>query len=150
MIYFAQAVDGGPIKIGCSDNVDNRLRVLESHYGCRLVLLATREGSRADEAAVHRRFRHLRLGHTEQFHPSPDLMAFIGRPLLVGTNPDAVAMEPESVGFTMKADREWAEWLDRMASQLGITKADAVDQALAMFARARGILEMPPPRFKKR
>jgi hypothetical protein len=61
-----------------------------------------------------------------------------------------VAMEPESVGFTMKADREWAEWLDRMASQLGITKADAVDQALAMFARARGILEMPPPRFKKR
>jgi hypothetical protein len=36
----------------------------------------------------------LRLGRTEQFRPGADLLEFIGRPLLVGVNPDAVEASP--------------------------------------------------------
>jgi hypothetical protein len=90
-VYFAQSPLGGPVKIGASKDVDARLRQLEAHYGCPLALLATMPGGRAEERAVHERFAGLRLGRTEQFRPAPALMEFIGRPLLVGANPDAVA-----------------------------------------------------------
>jgi hypothetical protein len=88
MIYFAQ-LPTGSIKIGCSSDVDGRLRGLESYYGAPLTLLATMEGEREREAEIHGRFAHHRIGRTEQFRPGADLMAFIGQPLLVDANPDA-------------------------------------------------------------
>ncbi len=44
MIYFLQGLEGGPVKIGYSANVDARRRQLESHYGQPLALPATMEG----------------------------------------------------------------------------------------------------------
>src|SRR5438093_13607997 len=90
MIYFAQPADGGPIKVGHTAAVEARLRQLELHYGRPMALLATMEGGRDEEQAIHERFGHLRLGRTEQFQPGPELMEFIGRPLLVDPNPDTV------------------------------------------------------------
>jgi hypothetical protein len=90
MIYFLQPVDGGPVKIGTTENLDARVKQLEAHYGCPLALLGTMPGGREEERSVHERFGHLRFGRTEQFQPAADLMAFIDRPLLVGANPDAV------------------------------------------------------------
>lgn len=93
MVYFVQPIDGGPIKIGCSRDVPTRIQQLESHYGCRLALLATMEGGRSEERAIHERFAHLRFGRTEQFQPGPDLMDFIGRPLFAAAGNVVEPME---------------------------------------------------------
>jgi hypothetical protein len=80
LIYFMQPVDGGPVKIGCSGNVEARRGQLESYYKESLVVLATFPGDRKTERETHARFAHLRLGRTEQFRPAPELMEFIGLP----------------------------------------------------------------------
>lgn len=53
MIYFIRRPDGGPVKVGCSNNVDARLRQLEETYGRPLALLATLPGGRGTEAELH-------------------------------------------------------------------------------------------------
>lgn len=106
MIYFVQAVDGGPVKIGYSADVPLRVRQLEAHYRKPLAILATMPGGREQEAEIHARFDHLRFKssargrHPEQFRPAPDLMAFIGRPLLVSADPSAVEAMP-TLAFVM-------------------------------------------------
>ena len=40
---------------------------------------------------------------------------------------------------------EFVIWLDRLCDELGVTKAEVLDQALALFA-ARFGLSSPPPR----
>lgn len=105
MIYFMAPVLGGPIKIGFSDDVDARRRQIEQHYGRPLALLATMPGGREEETAIHERFNHLRLGRTEQFLPAPELLDFIGQPLLVGPNPEAVeAMKASKVDIRFQVD----------------------------------------------
>ena len=96
MIYFAQIQATGGIKIGFSDDVPTRLEQLERYYGCPMALLATMPGDRATETEIHGRFAHIRLGRKEQFRPARDLMEFIGKPLLVSSNPDAVETRPGS------------------------------------------------------
>jgi hypothetical protein len=151
LIYFAQPVAGGPIKIGCSGNVEARLGQLEAHYGCRLSLLATMPGDRRTEAEIHARFAHLRFGRTEQFRPEADLMAFIGRPLLVGANPDAVeAMAGRTVGrrtvLTIKGTDEWKAWLDALADHLRTPASTIVDHSLVRYAKEVGFTKPPPKR----
>jgi hypothetical protein len=97
VIYFMQPTGGGAIKIGFSEDVERRRIELEVYYKQPLAIIGTMEGERRDETIIHRRFKHLRLGRTEQFSPAAELLAFIGRPLLVGPNPDAV--EPMTVSI---------------------------------------------------
>lgn len=96
MIYFAQLLTGS-IKIGCSTDVDRRLGQLEQHYRQPVALLSTMEGDRDTEREIHERFAHLRFGtrrgsgrKPEQFRPGPDLMEYIGLPVLVSSNPETV------------------------------------------------------------
>ena len=49
MIYFMQPTDGGPVKIGFSNDVDGRRQALEFHYRRPLAVLATMEGGRDEE-----------------------------------------------------------------------------------------------------
>jgi hypothetical protein len=151
MIYFMQPVDGGPVKIGCSANVRARQKQLEAHYGRELALLATMEGDREQETEIHARFADLRLGHTEQFRPAPELMAFIGRPLLVGANPEAVeamphAPETKPTAIIIRCSQAWLEWLRRAAKHCRTDAAKLVDAAVADYARRRGFDEKPPER----
>jgi hypothetical protein len=131
VIYFAQSLDGGAVKIGFSDDVDARRQQLELHYGCPLALLATMEGGREQETAIHRRFRSLRFGRTEQFRPTSELMAFIGRPLLVGPNPDAVeamaGRAPNAKPVRLDLDPELHQKLRVVAAEQG--------KPMAVFAR---------------
>jgi hypothetical protein len=90
MIYFAQLPSTGAIKIGFSDNVEARLSQLAGHYRERLSLLHVIKGNLDTEREIHERFSHLRLGKTEQFRAGIDLMEFIGKPLLVNINAEAV------------------------------------------------------------
>jgi len=147
MIYFAQAIDGGPVKIGYSADVMARARQLESHYGRPLAILATMKGDRPEEAELHARFAHLRLGRTEQFRPAPDLMAFIGRPLLVGANPDAVeAMPPGSAVMNIRGSLEWRQWLERGAEHCLTDVSKLVDVAVSQYLKAQGFEEPRPKR----
>jgi hypothetical protein len=133
LIYFMQCSAGGPVKIGFTDDVQLRQQQLEASYGRPLALLATMEGGRAEEASIHRRFRQLRLGRTEQFRPGRELMEFIGRPLLVGANPDAVeAMEVERATRPVRLDLtiEDHERLERCAKRYGISKSSYVRMKL--------------------
>jgi hypothetical protein len=98
MIYFAQTSTGS-IKIGTTINLRNRLSALKSYFGNEVLLLATMPGDRAEERRLHEKFAHLRFPGTEQFRPAPDLIEFIGRPLLVCANPDAIIVErPKPTG----------------------------------------------------
>lgn len=149
MVYFLQPVDGGPIKIGFSDDVEFRRVQLEGTYGCPLALLATMNGGRQEEAEIHERFAHLRLGRTEQFRPAADLLTFIGRPLLVCPNPDAVeAMESltSPTAITIKGAVEWRTWVNRGAEFCRTDMAKLVDAALVEYLKSRGFLEPPPGR----
>ncbi len=79
MIYFMQSVDGGPIKIGSSEDVDRRRRQLEMDYGRHLIVLSVIPGDRRTEILIHEKFAHLRFERTEQFRPGADLLDYIGR-----------------------------------------------------------------------
>jgi hypothetical protein len=86
LIYFIQATGGGPIKIGTTCRLTERLRYLRRETGEDLVALAVMDGGRKEEKALHRRFAHLRVEKyalSERFHPGDDLLDFIavsGRP----------------------------------------------------------------------
>jgi len=133
MIYFAQ-IDGGPIKIGCSENVDARLRQLETLYRRPVALLGTMPGDDDRETEIHERFRHLRFGRKEQFRPAEDLMAFIGKPLLVSPNPDAVeeAAHGDRDDVSIKFDRTLA----RKARQVSLDKGTPMAEYLSEMARS--------------
>ena len=149
MIYALQSINGGPIKIGFSDDVESRRRQLESHYGLPLALLATFEGGRNEERSIHERFAHLRFGKTEQFRPAADLLAFIGRPLLVSPNPDAVeAMEPNPAArkplvVQIRGSKEWKAWAEELAATERDTLSKFIERLIHRDAKSIGFREMP-------
>lgn len=69
-IYFAADDAFSVVKIGCSSDVERRVRSLG------LTLLATEPGHWARERTLHRLFAHLRV-HGEFFRAAPDLLAYI-------------------------------------------------------------------------
>jgi Meiotically Up-regulated Gene 113 (MUG113) protein len=151
MIYFAQAVEGGPIKIGYSDNLKVRHHQLEAYYGTSLAILATMPGGPEIEAEIHERFAHLRFDRKtrrgrqpEQFRPAPDLMAFIGQPVMVGMNPDAIeAMGGHRISvYNLKGSPEYRDWLNGLSAASLITTSAIIRDALAKWAKERGC---PPP-----
>lgn len=75
-VYFAQDGDGGPIKIGVSGQVEERMRSLQRATPRPLRLLATIPGSHRDERDLHKRFAELRI-HGEWFKAEAPLLEFI-------------------------------------------------------------------------
>lgn len=140
-VYFMQSADGGPVKIGHSTDVERRREQLSSHYGRPLIVLATMPGGPEEEAEIHGRFHHLRLKgkgtrgrYPEQFRPESELMAFIGRPLLAGANPDAVeVMEPnrtESGTLSVKLHLDVIEAARIVAAYSNVTITDLLSDIL--------------------
>ncbi len=149
MIYFVQPVDGGPIKIGTSINVDARRKQLEAEYGRELAVLATTEGGRKREAEIHAMFAHLRLGRTEQFRPDLELVTFIGKPLFAAAG-DVVEIcrlkSTKPLAIQMRGSEAWRDWVDRGAKHVGLKTPSLVDQALRLYLRENGFTEPPPER----
>lgn len=75
-VYFIQAGDGGPVKIGCSCSVPERLSVLQIGNAEPLRVLATTPGAFAEEHRLHALFKS-DLISGEWFRPSLNLMSFI-------------------------------------------------------------------------
>jgi len=76
MIYFVQMPDAGPIKIGHTTNVRNRLSQLQVSMPQSLTLLGIRDGGVETEKKLHRRLESERLSG-EWFKPSPLVLATI-------------------------------------------------------------------------
>lgn len=72
-VYFLQAEDGGPIKIGYSRDVGKRVRTLQAGSSRRLRVLAMLPGGADTEARLHERYASLRC-HGEWFVPAEPLL----------------------------------------------------------------------------
>jgi hypothetical protein len=148
VIYFARAIEieDAPIKIGFSDDVDRRLNQLEWNYRTPMALLATMPGGHEEEKAIHARFAHLRFGTTEQFRPAPELLAFIGLPLLACANPDAVEVMDSHIKpmvVQIRGSQEWKDWAEGIADKEGDTVAKLFERALRKFAKDAGYSDPP-------
>lgn len=77
VVYFVRRADGtGPIKIGCSAYLENRVKSLCYTTQQELVVLATAPGSFREEGRLHRQFADARVDG-EWFEPNAELMAAI-------------------------------------------------------------------------
>lgn len=149
MIYFVQSLEGGPVKIGFTDNLEQRLAGLEAKYQQPLAVLATMDGGRREESELHDRFAHLRLGRTEQFRPTADLMAFIGRPLLVAADPSVVEAMPchlKPLVVQLRGSSEFKAWVESGADFDRSTVAVLVEKALVSYLKGTGFAPKPPRR----
>jgi len=75
-VYFIQGEDGGPIKIGTSKNVENRLHALQTGFPHKLVVLAVIKGNDRIERGLHYKFKNYRLSG-EWFKPAEELLEYI-------------------------------------------------------------------------
>ena len=75
-VYFVQAVDGGPIKIGISFDPTSRLRSIQTGSHSKLIVIGTIPGGRRKERELHERFREFRL-NGEWFRAESALLDFI-------------------------------------------------------------------------
>ena len=76
-VYFVQRESGGPIKIGYSANIPERIAGLQTEYGKLKVLLIIR-GSFRKEKSMHKQFAKYRL-YGEWFEPAPAVLNEIER-----------------------------------------------------------------------
>ena len=76
MIYFVQCGKNGPIKIGCTGNVEERIAQMQTCCPYELRLLWQIQGDKNDEAEIHERWKHERI-RGEWFRPSRKLLVFI-------------------------------------------------------------------------
>jgi hypothetical protein len=103
MIYFIQAENGGPIKIGFTRDLDRRLDRLQTGSPYPLNVLATIDTGCDDvhddasyERMIHDKFQQYRL-RREWFEPSKELLEFISD----------VRTKGQSILIDIK--REWLE-----------------------------------------
>lgn len=82
MIYFIQAVDGGPVKIGFAVEPKRRIAEIQRMSPSLLRVLALIDGDRKYEGELHRYFAKLRQ-YGEWFKAEQELLDFIANPLPV-------------------------------------------------------------------
>lgn len=75
-VYAIQAGTDGPIKLGFSKDPRRRLKALQTACALPLVMLGVREGTRAFEQELHRRFAPYHATG-EWFHPHEAVLAEI-------------------------------------------------------------------------
>ncbi len=78
-VYFIQAGEGGPIKIGHGKNPRKRLTMLQSGNPMTLTLLAELPGGKEEEQEMHTRLREYRV-RGEWFTPAAEVLALVPEP----------------------------------------------------------------------
>lgn len=117
-VYFMQGVEGGPVKIGTSNDPARRLRQVMDWVPFDLRILAAAPGGFLTEAYLHHKFHAARL-RREWFAPTESLMAFV----------DEVAGAGRIPGWDMELDGAFPHAKARsrtkeLLSQTGKTVAD--------------------------
>ena len=72
-VYIARVGDTGPVKIGYSNKIEDRLKAFVPISPYRLVLLRELDGTRRAEAWLHDRFAHCAI-EREWFEFDPDML----------------------------------------------------------------------------
>lgn len=101
-IYFVQAGDDGPIKIGWTMDVERRLLELQNGNHLELRLLGSCEGSEQMEAQLHRRFAMHRM-RREWFSPAVELTRHIA--LMASFGPETSKRKDSSTHLQKSADK---------------------------------------------
>lgn len=78
VVYFIQAMSGGPIKIGYTKNISQRLATAQTHSPERLIVIASFAGGAAEEGALHWKLKAHRVGG-EWYAPAPEVLAEVER-----------------------------------------------------------------------
>jgi Meiotically up-regulated gene 113 len=126
LIYFIKS-PSGPIKIGTTIRLSERLKQLAADHGEGLEVLAVVEGSYEAEKGLHDRFGHLRIVN-EWFEPGDDLVGFIvaeGRPW-DGT--DDVPLDRP--GTLVRVSDAFADALRKASALQSVSMADFADANL--------------------
>ncbi len=76
LVYFARVNDDGPVKIGFSFNLRERIYSLRAEFGRGLNIIGVIDGDRKIEKALHKQFSGIALGR-EWFQPTADLLQYI-------------------------------------------------------------------------
>lgn len=152
MIYFVQAIDGGPIKIGTTGRLSTRLKQLGIEFGKDLRLLAVMDGSFEEEKSLHKRFAHLRIAPSalnERFEPDASLLGFIRANGRTWGGEDEVPSGAQPTLFAVKGTASWHEWLKQYVDSQGIGIMAAIDNALREAAKRDEFTKPMPKRSAK-
>lgn len=133
-VYFIQAGEGGPIKIGTAISPEKRLKQHQTSSHDTLVLLGVRPGDCGLEAELHHRFCEHRL-RGEWFAPHPAILQEIAssctrsEKVVAPEQQDAnfgllQVMFVEAVKATFGTD---GNWVCRAAASVGTTSAEMAD-----------------------
>lgn len=77
-VYFIQSGENGPIKIGFTKNIENRMRALKTSSPYPLVLIGYFKSNRKLEKQLHRQFKeHKTKKNGEWFLPNAELLNLI-------------------------------------------------------------------------
>ncbi len=142
-VYFAQAGEGGPVKIGWAADV--RSRISELQCGCPEILVVPRliDGDRRSEAWVHRKFAALRF-RGEWFRFDPDMLS---------VEPPEEAAQPVCpyLQHITQAIAESGLTLKEVCARANIAqstftrwKANKTGPTLKVYRRIRNALRQPP------
>ena len=78
VVYFIQRENGGDIKIGYTNDIERRLKTLQTGNADRLVVLGLIRGDQALEASLHRKFAIHRVRKDgEWFRPALEIKSYI-------------------------------------------------------------------------
>ncbi|NIA72299.1 hypothetical protein HBA54_27285 [Pelagibius litoralis] len=103
-VYFAQAGDAGPIKIGFASDVEKRLAGLQTGNPEPIRLLnIVPDGTRSLEARIHAKFGEHRL-RGEWFRPAPEVLEFVADPQ-VDPDPDPYPLPPMAAALWEAVER---------------------------------------------
>lgn len=92
MIYFLQAGEGGPIKIGFTDKpINKRMATLQTANAEKLTLIATMEGDLEDEKKFKSLFKTYRL-NGEWYRPDKNLLGCLLR----------MALDPKTIKYFLE------------------------------------------------
>jgi hypothetical protein len=131
VVYFVQAVDGGPIKIGTSIRLTERLRSLARDAGKELCVLAVVDGSYGEERSLHRRFAHLNVVN-ELFEPGADLLGFI---VEAGREWDGTDDVPPKNDVSVKMDAKVVEECRIASAFKGMSLAEYLSETMRVAAK---------------
>lgn len=84
-VYFIQAGDDGPVKIGCTQNLKERYAELANGSPLPLTVIGVIPGYRPTEQHLHKLFAADRL-HGEWFRPTAALLALASGRMFLGSN----------------------------------------------------------------
>ena len=85
MIYFIQAGNDGPIKIGKAQSPETRRRELQTGNHEKLNLIKVIPGDSEREYSIHNDLRsHQYRARSEWFSPTPEVLAYINKVARVG------------------------------------------------------------------